>query len=146
MLAVTRVPFTLLRLGLPMPPLAMLETTGRRSGRTHRVPVAVLRSGDEQWLVSPFGETAWVQNLRAGTPARLRRGRRSIGITVVELTADERAVHLRRFRRRFGVIPFVRAAFEATGRDPESAFAAEADRHPVFRVLSAPRETGPSTQ
>ena len=134
LLTLTRIPFRLLSAGIPMGPLALLETTGRRTGRVHRVPVVLLRSGADRWLVSPFGETAWVHNVRAGGEAQIGRGRRLRPIELSELAVGERAPVLRRFRRRFGVIPFVRAAFDASGRDDVDTFAAEAERHPVFRI------------
>ncbi|MDW3215623.1 MAG: nitroreductase family deazaflavin-dependent oxidoreductase [Ilumatobacteraceae bacterium] len=134
LLAFSRIPFRLLSIGVPMGPLALLETQGRRSGRSHRVPVVLLRSGEERWLVSPFGNTSWVLNVRAGSHVRLGRGRRLRSIELTELPIAERAPLLRIFRRRFGAIPFVRAAFDASGRDSIDAFAAEADRHPVFRI------------
>jgi hypothetical protein len=84
--------------------------------------------------VSPFGETAWVRNVRAGGQVRLGRGRRLRSIELTELAVAERAPALQLFRRRFGVIPFVRAAFEASNSDGVDVFAAEADRHPVFRI------------
>lgn len=140
MLGATRVPAFLLRRGLPMGPLALLVTTGRRTGADHTVPVVVLRTPDATWLVSPFGDTAWVRNVRRDARARLRRGRVSRTVTLHELPVGERAEILRRYRRRFGAIPFVRAAFEASGSDAVAAFAAEADRHPVFRIeAEAPR-------
>ena len=134
LLAFSRVPDRLLSLGVPLGPLRLLETQGRRTGRLHRVPVVILRSGRERWLVSPFGETAWVHNVRSGTEIRLGRGRRLRSIELTELRVADRAPVLRLYRRRFALIPFVRAAFDASGRDDSEVFAAEADRHPIFRV------------
>jgi deazaflavin-dependent oxidoreductase (nitroreductase family) len=112
----------------------LLETQGRRTGHLQRVPVVLLRTGGERLLVSPFGETAWVRNVRAGGEVRLGRGRRLRSIELTELEVAERSPVLRLFRRRFGMIPFVRAAFDASSRDAVDVFAAEADRHPVFRI------------
>jgi deazaflavin-dependent oxidoreductase (nitroreductase family) len=120
--------------GMPMGPLALIETPGRHSGRRHRVPVVVLQVDGTRWLVSPFGDTAWVRNVRAGGEVRLGRGRRLRNVELTEVPVGDRAPLLRRFRRRFGAIPFVRAAFDASGHDGVDAFAAEADRHPVFRI------------
>jgi len=85
-------------------------------------------------LVSPFGETAWVRNVRSGTEVRLGRGRRLRPIELTELRVADRAPALQLYRRRFALIPFVRAAFDASGRDDIEVFAAEADRHPIFRI------------
>ena len=140
MLGATRVPAFLLRAGLPMGPLALLVTTGRHTGADHTVPVVVLRTSDATWLVSPFGETAWVRNVRRDPRARLRRGRVVRTVTLHELPVADRADILRRYRRRFGAVPFVRAAFDASASDPVEAFAVEAARRPVFRIeTEAPR-------
>ena len=111
-----------------------LTRIGRRTGHLHRVPVVLLRADGERWLVSPFGETVWVRDVRAGGEIRLGRGRRLRPVELTELAVVERAPVLQLFGRRFGLIPFVRAAFDARGRDGVEEFAAEADRHPVFRM------------
>ena len=121
--------------GLPMGPLRLLRTRGRRSGRARTAPIAVLRHGGEEWLVSPFGAVAWVHNVRANGDAVLSNGRRVREVRLVEVTGDGVPGVLRAYRRRFAAVPFVRAAFEPTGRDPVSAFARVAPRHPVFRIV-----------
>lgn len=138
MLTVGRIPAALLRWGVPMGPLRLLTTTGRSTGREHQLPVVVLRHDGADWLVSPFGDVAWVKNVRANDHARLGRGRRWADVTLAELDPSDTAVLLRTYRRRFGAIPFVRAAFDATGKDPVETFAAEADRHPVFAIEPSP--------
>lgn len=138
MLAVSRVPHWLLRRGLILGPLRLIETVGPRSGRTHSVPVAVLRFGGERWLVSPFGETAWVRHVRAGSTVRLGKGRNPRPVTLATVEPDRVPELLRVYRRRFGFVPFVRAAFDARSSGGVAAFAAEADRHPVFRISKRP--------
>jgi deazaflavin-dependent oxidoreductase (nitroreductase family) len=125
---------TLLRCGLPMGPVYLLETRGRRTGAVRVVPVVVLRYHGNRWLVSPFGEVGWVHNIRATATARLRRGRRREAIRVVEVDDERRplvAMHMRRISR---LVPFVRAAYHATPGDGVAAFEAEAHRHPVFLI------------
>jgi deazaflavin-dependent oxidoreductase (nitroreductase family) len=64
------------------PTYALIETTGRRTGRLRRVPVANGLDGDTFWLIAALGErSAYVRNLRAeprvrikARPARLRDG------------------------------------------------------------------------
>jgi deazaflavin-dependent oxidoreductase (nitroreductase family) len=137
MLRVTRFLVPLLAAGAPLGPLWLLETRGRNTGVVRVVPVAVARSGGSRWLVSVFGETGWVRNVRASGEARLRRGRRAEAIRVTEVTDERRAVVAMQLRRSFWMIPFVRAAFTATPRDGLQAFEAEAGRHPVFAVTGA---------
>ncbi len=120
--------------GVPLGPLRTLHTRGRTTGREHVVPVAVLRSGGQEWLVSPFGDVAWVLNVRANGQAALGRSHRRHPVVLSEVSDDRVPGLLRTYRRRFSAVPFVRAAFDATARDGVDVFAREAARHPVFRV------------
>jgi deazaflavin-dependent oxidoreductase (nitroreductase family) len=136
MLRVSTVATRLLRWGIPFGPAYLLETRGRRSGRNHQTPIAVYRYERRRWLVSIFGDSGWVANIRAaGGAGQLRRGRRIEPITVTEITDERRtlvAMHLR--RSYFRVNPFVRNAFTANPGDTLAAFQAEAHRHPVFLI------------
>lgn len=134
MLAAGRVVHRLLSAGLPMGPLYLLRTRGRRTQDLREVPVAVLHTGDQQWLVSPFGTVAWVHNIRAHGEAHLRRGTSLRRLDLVEVADDRVPGLLRSYRRRFGAVPFVRAAFDAAGHDPIDAFAREAHDKPVFQI------------
>ena len=51
---------------------AVLETTGRRSGRARRTPVANGLRGDVFWLIAAHGQNAhYVHNLRADAQVRV---------------------------------------------------------------------------
>jgi deazaflavin-dependent oxidoreductase (nitroreductase family) len=134
---VSRIPHQLLTWGVPMGPLMLLQTRGRRSGLPRAIPVVVLRHGSEEWLVCPFGATQWVHNVRANGVAELGRGRRSRTVRLVEIHDDRKPDVLHSYRRTFGFVPFVRRAFTAAPGDGPSAFQPEADRHPVFLVQPA---------
>lgn len=121
----------LLARGVPLGPLSLLETRGRRSGVPHPIPVAVLHAAGQQWLVSPFGEVDWVRNARVDGHATLARGRRGRSVRLVELADDRRADLVRRYRRRFALVPFVRAAFAPDRGGPA------VDDRPVFEVRAA---------
>ena len=70
--------------GLAPSTYAVLETTGRRTGRPRRLPVANGLQGDVFWLIAGLGEKAsFVKNIRANPrvrvkarPARIRDGLR----------------------------------------------------------------------
>lgn len=70
--------------GVGPPTYAVVETTGRKTGRTRLVPVASGLDGDTFWMISGLGERAsYVYNMRANPrvrvrarPARLRDGLR----------------------------------------------------------------------
>ncbi len=130
----SRGPLRMLTRGVPMGPLQLLRTRGRRSGLTRVVPVATMRLDGTEWLVAPFGETAWVHNVRAAGRAELGRGERFRRVRLTEIDDDRKPEVLRRYRRKFGIVPFVRGAFTATPRQGTEAFRAEAAAHPVFVV------------
>ena len=66
---------TLHRVGLPFPGTAILETTGRKTGRPRRTPVGNGLDGDTFWIVAEHGERAsYVRNLRANPCVRVKTG------------------------------------------------------------------------
>ena len=63
----------LFRLGIVPPGMALLETTGRRTGQPRRVPVGDGRVGDEFWIVVEHGHrAAYVRNLVADPRVRVQ--------------------------------------------------------------------------
>ena len=64
-------------LGFPPPGDALLETTGRRTGRPRHTPVCDGQDGERFWLVAQRGRRAdWVKNVQANPgqgPHRVRR-------------------------------------------------------------------------
>lgn len=60
-------------LGMPPPGDALLETTGRRTGRPLRTPVCDGLGGQTFWLVAQRGRRAdWVQNIQAHPRVRVK--------------------------------------------------------------------------
>ena len=122
----------LARLGLA-PHVYVLTVPGRKTGEPHSTPVRLIENGG-RWLVAPYGEVGWVRNARAAGAVTLGRRGRSERLAIEEVGAEEAAPVLREYVRK---VPVVRPYFEA-GRDaPLEAFAAEAARHPVFRLVAA---------
>jgi deazaflavin-dependent oxidoreductase (nitroreductase family) len=65
------------RLGIPLPSVVLLETTGRRSGEPRRIPVGKTLEGDTLWVVAEHGLRAgYVRNIQADPRVRVRVGRR----------------------------------------------------------------------
>jgi deazaflavin-dependent oxidoreductase (nitroreductase family) len=122
----------LIRLGLAGPHTFLLTVRGRLSGRRHSTPVRLVESANERWLVAPYGETSWVKNARAAGRVELARGGRSERLAIAELAPEGRAAVLREYVRE---VPVVRPFFDAGPGAPLEAFAAEAERHPVFRLI-----------
>lgn len=80
----------LLRLGLPAPGAALLETIGRKSGEPRRTPVGKGLDGDTFWIVAEHGErAAYVRNLRANPRVRIKLGRRWRSGTAHVLPEDD---------------------------------------------------------
>ena len=119
----------LARLGIG--PIARLTTTGRVSGRSHTVPVVPVDHAGIRWIVAPYGAVAWVHNARANPAVTLRRGRRTDHYTVHEATPQEAGPVLKQYVH---IATRARSSFTATPDAPDAAFAAEADRHPVFKL------------
>jgi deazaflavin-dependent oxidoreductase (nitroreductase family) len=63
--------------GLAVPGIAILETTGRKSGRPRRTPVGRSVDGDTLWIVAEHGRKAgYVRNIQADPRVRIKIGRR----------------------------------------------------------------------
>jgi deazaflavin-dependent oxidoreductase (nitroreductase family) len=121
--------------GLAPAQSCILSVPGRRTGREYRTPVNLVLRDGARFLVSPYGERAWTVNARAAGSVTLRRGGTVETVTLHELDATEAAPVLRQYAWENAI---TRPFFDATPESPESAFAAEAARHPVFR-LGPPR-------
>ena len=114
--------------------MVTLEVTGRKSGRTVSLPVAVAVVDGERYLVSMLGENAnWVLNVRAsGGRAVLRSGSRE-EVHLEEVPTEQRAPILRAYLQRApGARPHVPVNKDA----PLAEFEKVAAAFPVFRVVS----------
>jgi deazaflavin-dependent oxidoreductase (nitroreductase family) len=127
--AANRLVRLLLALGLMPGPTYLLTVPGRRTGRPLSTPVTLVEEGGHRWLVAPYGEVAWVRNVRAAGRITLTRGRHAETVPIRELGAADAAPVLQRYVTR---VPITRPYFDATPDSPPAAFIAEAPRHPVF--------------
>jgi deazaflavin-dependent oxidoreductase (nitroreductase family) len=85
----------LLAAGVPMGPDYLLTVQGRRTGLARSTPVTVCESGGRRGLISPFGETQWVRNLRAAGRATISIGGRREEVSAVELKGADAAGFVR---------------------------------------------------
>jgi deazaflavin-dependent oxidoreductase (nitroreductase family) len=110
----------------------LLTTLGRKSGRERTTPVTLTLCDGHRYLVSPYGNVGWVYNIRDSGMADLGRGGKTEEISVTEVDdADTVGPVLRQYvRENYTVGRF----FDAGKNDPPGSFAAEASRHPVFRI------------
>jgi deazaflavin-dependent oxidoreductase (nitroreductase family) len=66
-----------LRAGVPLPMFALLETTGRASGKRRITPVINGLDGDRFWIVAEHGRRAqYVRNLEIDPQVRVKSGGR----------------------------------------------------------------------
>jgi deazaflavin-dependent oxidoreductase (nitroreductase family) len=125
----------LVRMGLGPANTFLLTVPGRRTGRLYTTPVTLVDHAGERWLVAPYGEREWVKNARVSGRVGLTRGRRRITVAATEIPPVERAGVLQAY---VDAVPLVGRFFDAPKGAPEAAFAAEASRHPVFRLRPQP--------
>lgn len=110
----------------------ILTVPGRKTGRRYSTPVSLVMDEGRLWLVAPYGEREWVKNARAAGEVELTRARKTTSHRVEEAGPEEAAPVLREYLRTRRIVkPF----FEAAPDAPLEAFAAEASRHPVFRLV-----------
>jgi deazaflavin-dependent oxidoreductase (nitroreductase family) len=105
--------------------VATLSTVGRRTGKARKVPVIPVEVDGNRFLVSPYGESEWVRNLRAAEKGELSRKGRTEVFHAVEIPVGEREPVIARYR-------------EVAPRDISPYFTKlpEARDHPVFRIDS----------
>lgn len=125
---------TLLRVGAGPRHTYLLTVPGRRTGRGRSTPVTLVETDGQRWLVAPYGAVGWVRNARAAGGAVLARGCRREPVVLTELPPEDTAPILRQYARE---VPVTRPHFDAGPDASLEAFAAEAARHPVFRITSA---------
>jgi deazaflavin-dependent oxidoreductase (nitroreductase family) len=123
----------LVRAGL-VPRSYLLTTRGRKTGLPRTNPVVPVDYDGRRWLVAPYGPVSWVHNARATGRVTLTRGRDTRDYIIREIPPGQAASVLKRYvRLAWSARPY----FQATKDSPVEDFAAEADRHPVFELISA---------
>jgi deazaflavin-dependent oxidoreductase (nitroreductase family) len=126
----------LLRAGVPMGPDVLMTVRGRTTGLPRTTPITLCESAGRRGLISPFGETHWVRNLRAAGQATIRVGGRDERFRAAELGPTEAAEFIRDVvapharRSRFGGW-FVRNVDKIDIDDP----VASAKGRPVFELF-----------
>lgn len=122
----------LARYGLAGKRTYILTVLGRKSGRRRSTPVQLVIANEQRWLVSPYGEREWVKNARASGEVELTR-RRTTRHGIEEVGSQEAAPILREYLRTTAI---VKPYFEVDADAPLEAFAVEAERHPVFKLVA----------
>jgi deazaflavin-dependent oxidoreductase (nitroreductase family) len=105
--------------------VSILSVPGRKSGQLRSTPVVVLEHEGERYLLTPYGDTEWVRNLRAAGTGRLKQHGRVEEFAATEVPAEQRPPIIEAYLRRYGRMPTVARNFE---RLPDPA------EHPTFRI------------
>ncbi len=78
------------RAGDPGSRVALLETTGRKSGLLRQIPVGNGLQGDVFWIVAHHGRSAaWVRNLESNPRVKIKVGGRWRGGTAMPMPDDD---------------------------------------------------------
>ena len=111
--------------------MALLTVEGRKTGKKHATPIAVLKLDEKQYLVSVYGLSGWVRNLRATRNAGIIQGWHSRKVEVVELNDADAAPVL---KHAVSISPsFLRKYFKPnTAESSLGDFEKDAYNHPVF--------------
>lgn len=120
-----------IRVGLGPRHLHMLTVTGRRTRTPRSTPVALVERGADSWLVAPYGEVAWVRNAREAGVVELARAGRHERYVIRTVESDEAGEVLKSY---VALEPITLPFFDAVRTDAAARFAAEAERHPVFKL------------
>jgi deazaflavin-dependent oxidoreductase (nitroreductase family) len=115
--------------------VSVIVVPGRRTGTPRQVTLAPLEVDGTRYLLSTYGVTDWVRNLRAAGRGELRRKGRTEAFTAIEVDGQER--------------DRVIAAFHARGpkllNQDFDQLPGAAD-HPAFRVEPIRQRTGHPTR
>ena len=113
--------------------LHVLEVTGRRSGKTRKVPLHVVEAEGRRWIVAIYGLQSWVLNVRAACSGTLERDghREVVGLIETDSTAATNVL-----RTYLPQMPHVRPYLGADHRSSDVTLAALAATHPVFEVVA----------
>jgi deazaflavin-dependent oxidoreductase (nitroreductase family) len=86
--------------GLAGSSVALLETTGRKSGQKRITPVGNGLRGKEFWIITEHGwSSAYVKNMQADPRVRVKVGRKWMSGTAVILPDDDPYERMRRLKR-----------------------------------------------
>src|SRR5262245_28076324 len=91
----------LVRFGIGLPHMRVLEVRGRTSGKRYSLPVDLLSEHGKLYLVAPRGATQWVRNAEASGEVTLRRGARVERYRLRALPDGEKPPILKAYLDRF---------------------------------------------
>ncbi|RAV03888.1 nitroreductase family deazaflavin-dependent oxidoreductase [Mycolicibacter senuensis] len=73
-----------------LPPFAVVEHTGRKSGTVYRTPVSAFAKDDNVGILLPYGDnTDWIRNVLAAGQCTLQRRGRKYTVTDLRVVATD---------------------------------------------------------
>jgi deazaflavin-dependent oxidoreductase (nitroreductase family) len=73
-----------------LPPFAVVEHTGRRTGTTYRTPISAFIKGDRVGILLPYGRgTDWIRNVAAAGQFTLVHRRRRYTVTNLHVVSSD---------------------------------------------------------
>jgi deazaflavin-dependent oxidoreductase (nitroreductase family) len=118
----------------------LVQVRGRRTGRVYATPVNVVELQGIRFLVAPRGRTQWVRNAEAAGEVHLKRGSTRQRFRIRAVADREKLPVLRTYLDRFRRV--VQRYFPVPAGAPLEAFAAIAERYPVFELLPSNHAEG----
>ncbi|WP_433801067.1 nitroreductase family deazaflavin-dependent oxidoreductase [Actinomycetospora sp. CA-084318] len=106
--------------------LRVVETRGRTSGEPRRTPLAVVRHGGRDHLVTPDPSRDWAQNLLAHPEATLRSADGDVPVRAERIGADEGAPVVQAYLAAM-TVPWALKAFPVSPDDPLDTVRAHMD-------------------
>ncbi|MDX2166301.1 MAG: nitroreductase family deazaflavin-dependent oxidoreductase [Deltaproteobacteria bacterium] len=128
-----RIVGALVRFGIGLPKMRVLEVRGRKSGKLYTLPVDLLTHDGRLYLVAPRGDTQWARNAAAAGEVTLRRGSRADRYRLRPLAEAEKPPILKAYLDEFH--REVARFFPVAAGSPVEAFAPLAARYPAFELL-----------
>jgi hypothetical protein len=125
----------LVGMGLAPRDYYLLQVRGRKSGRVHGTPVSLVSLHGVRFLVAPRGRTQWVRNAEVSNEVVLKRGSRHRRFRLRALADADKPPVLSTYLDRYRSV--VQRYFPLPAGAPTHAFAAIAERYPVFELQPA---------
>ena len=113
--------------------LRVVQTRGRRSGEPRRTPVAIVRHGGRDHLVSPDLGRDWVRNLGEDPGATILSADEARSVTAVRVDADEGAPVVVAYLAAM-TVPWAVSAFPVEPGAPVATVREHMDTIAVFRL------------
>lgn len=125
----------LVGLGIGPSYMRLLETRGRKTGRTYSTPVNLLEIRGKTYLLAPRGRTQWVRNAEAAHEVTLRRGSTRRKARLRALADSDKPEVLKAYLDQYK--SQVQKFFPVQAGSPAEAFRTIAADYPVFELLPA---------